>query len=86
MFLADDVVQKLAAETVVDFSGLGAEPTEDGGVSFNVGSSNGAALPSGAKYLAHIVYVAENASKPHLVYDSLKILMIFSNTIYYRKR
>lgn len=57
---AEEQVQKAAEETTVDFSGLSAEPTEDGGVSFNVNSAK--KLPDGAKYTAKIIYVPDHSS------------------------
>lgn len=74
--LAEEQVQKAADETTVDFSGLSAEPTEDGGVSFNV--NGGKKLPDGAKYDAKILFVPDHSSKLFLS-PYLTSLSPFSN-------
>eukprot|EP00026_Physarum_polycephalum_P000685 Phypoly_transcript_00686.p1 GENE.Phypoly_transcript_00686~~Phypoly_transcript_00686.p1 ORF type:complete len:1124 (+),score=246.81 Phypoly_transcript_00686:770-4141(+) len=75
---AEEQVQKAADETTVDFSGLSAEPTEDGGVSFNV--NGGKKLPDGAKYNAKILFVPEHATVPSTIVnegDDGKFRVIF---------
>lgn len=52
-------MQKAAEDTTVDFSGLSAEPTEDGGVSFNVDC--GKKLPEGAQFLSKILFVPDGS-------------------------
>jgi filamin len=64
---AEEQVQKAAEETTVDFSGLSAEPTEDGGVSFNV--NGGKRLPAGAKYNAKILFVPDHSTVPSTIFN-----------------
>jgi len=62
---AEAAVQKAAEDVSVDFSGLSAEPTEDGGVSFNVDC--GKKLPDGAKFLSKILFVPDGSIVPNNV-------------------
>ena len=67
-------MRKAAEETTVDFSGLSAEPTEDGGVSFNV--NGGKRLPDGAKFNAKILFVPDHSSMPNRAPKALITLII----------